>query len=445
MRQDISGYFLRKHTRRLFNGHCDRHSSPHTSITDDIAESHCLPRQYLPVTKKNNKKILAIPVAMLFFVQNFGNAMRHKIKPARIIWSAVFVAASLLLTETQLLSWGLFNLFTDTRYSQVGLDKVDSFDPDQDILYLPLLKGKDIFEASRDLSICRNKSVRKHIYLYLTSKREYLIRAIERSYRYDDMIQEVMKKNSDIPAEVALLPLLESCFDPRAVSSSRAVGLWQFVGNTAKPLGLRNDQWIDERRDIEKSTAAAVRHLRNIRGYFPDWALTLAAYNGGAGYVKRTMDKTGIRDFWKLHEGGFLRDETSEYIPKYIALMVIYKNQRLFGVSDEISVPKKAETELFTLRHPVDLRDVSRFGGVPLQTIRDLNPEINSNLTPPGKKNYQLRIPAEAKKSLNAKADMLYKNRITGIIEHHVKKGETVTAIARHYKKKLHSSSNITR
>ncbi len=375
---------------------------------------------------------------MLFFVQNFRNTMRHKIKPAKIIYSVVIVTASLLWTDTQLLSWGLFNLFTDTRYSQEGLERVDSFDPDRDILYLPPLKSKDIFESSRDLSICRNKAVRKHIYLYLTSKREYLVRAIERSYRYDDMIQDVMKKNSDIPVELALLPLLESCFDPRAVSSSHAVGLWQFVSNTSKPLGLRSDQWVDERRDIEKSTAAAIRHIRNIRGCFPDWALTLAAYNGGAGYVKRTMEKTGIRDFWKLREGGYLRDETSEYIPKYIALMVIYKNQRLFGVSDEIMVPKKNETELYTLRHPIDLRDVSLVAGVPLQTIRDLNPEIISNLTPPGITNYRLRIPAESRKSLDAKTEALYKNRITGVIEHRVKKGETVTTIARHYKKKLH-------
>jgi membrane-bound lytic murein transglycosylase D len=381
----------------------------------------------------------------MFFDQNFGNAMRHRIKPSQIIVGAVIAAASLLCSETQLLSWGLFNLFTDSQYSREGLEKVDSFDPDRDILYLPQLKDKDIFESSRDLSICRNKLVRKHIYLYLTSKREYLIRAIERSYLYDDIIQEVMKKNRDIPAELALLPLLESCFDPRAVSSSRAVGLWQFLENTSKPLGLRSNQWIDERRDIEKSTMAAVRHLRNIRGCFPDWTLTLAAYNGGAGYVKRTMNRTGAGNFWKLREGGFLRDETSEYIPKYIALIVIYKNQRLFGISDEIKVPEKIESELYTLKHPVDLRDISRLAGVPLQTMRDLNPEISSTMTPPAVKNYQLRIPTEARKHLDAKTETLYKSRVTGVIEHRVKKGESVITIARLYKKKLHSSLNITR
>lgn len=369
--------------------------------------------------------------------------MRHKFKPFKTISGIVIIALSLVWTNTRLLSWGLFNLFTDTEYSLEGLEKVSSFDPDKDILYLPPLKDKDIFESSRDLSICRNKAVRKHIYLYLTSKRGYLIRGIERSYRYEDLIKDVMKKNRDIPEELALLPLLESCFDPRAVSVSKAVGLWQFVDNTARPLGLRSDRWVDERRDVEKSTNAAIRHLRNIRGCFPDWALTLAAYNGGAGYVKRTMDKTGVKNFWKLREGGFLREETSEYIPKYIALMVIYKNQRLFGIKDEIKIPERIDSEYYTLQHPVDLRDVSHLAGVPLQTIRDLNPEINSNSTPPGIPKYQLRVPAEAAKKLDAKTDRLYKKKKTGIIAHRVKNGENITTIARLYKKKLHSSSNI--
>jgi membrane-bound lytic murein transglycosylase D len=366
--------------------------------------------------------------------------MGHKFKLIRIACYAIIVTAILLASETRLLSWGLFNLFTDTTYSPEGLERVNSFDPDRDILYLPQIKGKDMFEATRDLSVCRNKAVRKHIYLYLTSKREYLIRAIERSYRYDSMIHEVMLKNKDIPEEVALLPLLESCFDPRAISRSRAVGLWQFVDNTARPLGLRSDRWIDERRDIDKSTAAAVRHLRNIRGCFPDWALTLAAYNGGAGYVRRTMDRTGIRAFWKLRDGGHLRDETSEYIPKYIALMVIYKNQRLFGVKDEIAIPNKIETEYYTLQSPVDLSNVSRIVGVPLQTIRDLNPELNAAMTPPGVKNYQLRIPAEAVERLDAKSETLYKIKPPCVTSNHVKKGKNTVSISRQYKNKQRHS-----
>jgi membrane-bound lytic murein transglycosylase D len=363
--------------------------------------------------------------------------MRHKIYLSRIIICTLFVPVVLICMETRLLSWGLFNLFTDTRYTLEGLLKVEAFDPDRDILYLPPVSEKDIFESTRDLSICRNRAVRKHIYLYLTSKREYLIRAIQASYRYNDVIGEVLKKHSDLPEELSLLPLLESCFNPYAVSSSKAVGLWQFVDNTARPLGLKRDKWIDERRNIEKSTEAALRHLRNMRRIFPRWDLALAAYNGGAGYLKRTMDKAGIKDFWKLRECGQLRDETSEYIPKYIALMVIYKNQRLFGIKDEIAIPEKHDIQNYTLRQPVDLRDVERITGVTVQHIMQLNPELNTTITPPEIKQYKLRLPSDAKKKIEEKPDDLYKIKITGIIRHCVKKGDTLSKIARQYKKKL--------
>jgi membrane-bound lytic murein transglycosylase D len=364
--------------------------------------------------------------------------MRHKIDMSRIIIKIIIIAVTLFFTDNTLLAWGLFNLFTETQFNIEGLHNVESFDSDRDILYLPINKDKDIFESARDLSVCRKKAVRKHIYLYLTSKRNYLIRAIERSYLYEDIMMEVFKKNQDIPEELRLLPLLESCFDPGAVSSSKAVGLWQFVDNTARPLGLERNRWLDERRSITKSTEAALRHFRNIRGCFPDWALTLAAYNGGAGYVRRAMDKNHCKDFWKLSEGGFLREETSEYVPKYIALMLIYNNQRLFGISDEIRIPEKMETGYFALQQPVDLRNVARLSGIPMQKIRELNPELISTMTPPVIKNYKLNMPVEAKKKLEEQSRELYKNKISRIVKHRIKRGETISKIARLYKKKLH-------
>jgi membrane-bound lytic murein transglycosylase D len=370
--------------------------------------------------------------------------MRHKANLRKILLGMVIVAAIIVSTDTQLLSWGLFNLFTDTQFSEEGLEKVRDFDPDRDILYLPAIGNKDIFEASRDLSVYRNRAVRMHVYLYLTSKREYLVRAIRQSYIYEDAIREILKQNGDLPEELGLLPLLESCFNPYAVSSSRAVGLWQFLENTSRPLGLKSDRWVDERRSVEKSTAAAFRHLRSMRSIFPRWDLALAAYNGGAGYVRRTMDGMGVKDYWQLRDRGLIRPETAEYVPKFIALMLIYKNQRLFGVADEVARPEKTETAYVTLERPVDLKDVERLSGVPVRTIRGLNPELNSTLTPPAAKNYRLNLPAEAKKKLEGRERELYRNSITGVIEHRVRKGETITKIARMYKKKLIAFSGLT-
>ena len=362
----------------------------------------------------------------------------------KIITGGLILFFALLGANKELLSWSLFNLFTDTQFSQEGLEKAEQFNPDTDILYLPGLKDKDIFQAVNDLSICRKKSIRRYLYQYLTGGREYLIRSIERSYLYSDEINEVFKNNADVPEELALLPLLESSFDPHAVSASRAVGLWQFVDNTARPLGLKNNRWLDERRHIEKSTEAALKHLRTMRRLFPSWELALAAYNGGAGYVKRAMDKTGVKDFWTLAENGHLREETSEYIPRYIALLLIYKNQRLFGIRDEIKIPERKKTDYFALESAVDLRDVSKTSGIPLQTIKELNPELNYTITPPSRKGYRLRIPIEAKKRLRENKKALYKNKIAGMREHRVKKGETITKICLAYKKKLISLSGST-
>jgi len=356
----------------------------------------------------------------------------------------MIVAAIIIGTDTQLLSWSLFDLFSDTKFTGEGLERVMTFDPERDILYLPAIEGKDIFEASRDMSVYRNRAVRMHVYLYLTSKREYMLNAIRRSYRYEDTIREALGKNRDLPEELGLLPLLESCFNPYAVSSSRAVGLWQFLENTSRPLGLKCDRWIDERRSVEKSTAAALRHLRTMRSIFPRWDLALAAYNGGAGYMKRTMDATGVRDYWQLREKGLLRPETAEYVPKFIALMLIYRNQKLFGVADEIARPEKTAASYLTLERPVDLKDIERLTGVPVRAIMELNPELNSALTPPTMKEYRLLLPAEALKKLEGKEKELYRCTITGVIQHRVRKGDTISGIARMYKKKLNSFLILT-
>ncbi len=335
-----------------------------------------------------------------------------------------------------LFSWGLFNLFSDVEYSQEGLDRVMEFDPDNDILFLPPVKGKGMFEAINDLSITRKKEVRKYIYIYLTSGREYVKRSIEKSYLYMDIIDEIFEENSDMPKELALLPLLESGFNPYAVSKSHAVGLWQFMSNTSAPLGLRNNRWVDERRDIEKSTEAAITHLRNLHKRFGSWGLALAAYNGGGGHVSRAVARTSANDIWELKKTGLLRQETYEYVPRYIALVLIYKNQRLYGIKDEISIPEQEKTVNVVFKQPVNIKDVSTLTGVPIKTLKELNPELVHNMTPPSNRKYTLRVPEKAKESVDENISRLYRNKITRIVPYRVQPGDSVSAIARKYKKK---------
>jgi len=357
-------------------------------------------------------------------------------KKSKYLIITVVIVLAVTSYNKNLFSWGLFNLFTDIEYSNSGLKKTEAFDPDRDILYLPLIENKNLFESVNDLSICRRKDVRKYIYIYLTKGRKYLIKAIEKSCLYQDIIDEIFAQNPDIPKDLSLLPLLESGFNPNAVSRSKAVGLWQFMKNTSRPLGLKGDKWIDERRDIEKSTKAAIRHLRNLYRNLNSWELALAAYNGGGGHVARSIKKSGFNDLWELRKSGHLRTETNEYVPRFAALLLIYKNQRLFDIKDELITGEKPETENFILKYPVNLKQVSTLAKIPLKTIKIFNPELRKSMTPPYYREYPLRIPTEAKERLALAANKLYKYRFRKTIKHRVKKGECLSKIAGKYKKK---------
>lgn len=300
-------------------------------------------------------------------------------------------------------SWGMFQLFNEAEYSKHHHEKIKNFNPDEDTLYLPGMEDKEFFESVNDFSIMRKKGVREFVYLYLTTGREYTIRSIERSGSYIDVINGIIKNNPDIPAEIALLPLLESGFDPMAVSRSNAVGLWQFMEKTSAYIGLRTDNMVDERRNVEKSTEAAIRHLRHLYKKFGTWELALAAYNGGEGQVGRAIERAGTENIWELIKSGTLSKETSEYIPRYTALMLIYKNQRLFRIEKEIELDIARVVNELCLKDPRSLKELSLHYGTGPDVIKKLNPELKTDTTPPSESCYLLKIPSEQSPSLLAK------------------------------------------
>lgn len=347
----------------------------------------------------------------------------------------ILLASAAILVGFQAKSscWSLLQLFRDASFSEEGLRKAEEYDPERDLLVLPSLENKTFFESIDDLSICRRKEVRRYLYVYLTQGREYLKTGIRRSGQYLDIVEEVFRENKDIPEEIALLPLLESGFSPYAVSRSRAMGLWQFLPATSGYLGLKINGWVDERRDLEKSTVAAIRHLRNLYGIFRNWELALAAYNGGAGSVKRAMIKTGAKDFWSLAETGALRKETAEYVARYAALLVLYENQELFGIRGEVEHAMPMEMESVVLDYPVPMRDLARVSGLPVETLRKYNPELCRDLTPPMQK-YSLKVPPEARKKIEKNKEKLYLYKFTFLKRHVVRKGECLAKIARLYR-----------
>jgi membrane-bound lytic murein transglycosylase D len=200
-----------------------------------------------------------------------------------------------------------------------------------------------------------------------------------------------------MPEDLVYLSMIESGFNPNARSRVNAVGLWQFMAPTARGYGLRVDDYVDERRDPEKSTDAALRYLRDLHEQLGSWYLAAAAYNGGDGRVSRALAaETGRRkgeseeDFWRIRHR--LPRETREYVPLMLAAALVGKQPEKYGLGEvERWMPLRADT--VSVPGGTELGTVARAAGVDEHEVTRLNPHLVRKMTPPGKKAFSVRIP----------------------------------------------------
>jgi membrane-bound lytic murein transglycosylase D len=289
----------------------------------------------------------------------------------------------------------------------------------------------DVVIGIRNLSILEKKEVRDALFRYLTTNREFALRGLERYKRYSTEIVGVLKQYPDIPPEIIFLPLLESGFSPFAVSRMKAVGVWQIIAPTAHELGLRMTPFVDERRNVARSTDAAIRHLRNLNGTFKSWNLSLAAYNCGSSRVIRGMKRKKTRDFWILSSTHALRRETVNYLPHYAALALIGSRPDIFHINPgEADI---AAAERYLLKYPVKIDDLANLLRIDAQAIYDLNPELTSPITPINPDGYSIVLPEGAGEIISRNEDTLYTVKYSRIIMHIVRRGESLRKIARQY------------
>ncbi|MFH2056183.1 MAG: LysM peptidoglycan-binding domain-containing protein, partial [bacterium] len=233
-----------------------------------------------------------------------------------------------------------------------------------------------------------------------------------------------------VPHDLVYLPLIESGFKTSAYSWAHAVGPWQFISSTGRLYGLHRDWWFDDRRDFEKSTRAAARHLRDLYNQFDDWYLALAAYNAGAGRVSGAIKSLKTKDYWKLDKK--LKRETRDYVPLYLAAMIIAKNPEKYGFTDEKEAP--LEYVEVTIDKCLDLRDVARELGSTYDYLKALNPSLLRKFTPPSKNRWTLRIPQNAEEDFWAAYEKLQSPQNSTWVRHKVERGETLSSIAKDYR-----------
>ena len=254
-------------------------------------------------------------------------------------------------------------------------------------------------------------------------------------------IEEILVRH-ELPADLSYLCLVESGANPHAVSCSGATGYWQFIPDTARRYGLQINKYVDERKNLEKSTYAAAQYLKNLYAIFGDWYLAIAAYNAGEGTVTRLMKSHGIDSFWDIDRSMPIKTETIEYVPKYMATLIIAKNREAFGLpssgnppsgvprtidaggylDDIVRADDSAPSIRYTIRKGDTLYSLARRHSTTVQAIARANRMSERDGLRTGK---TIVIPA----GKGGKAKGLDQQEEV----HRVVKGETVRSISRKY------------
>lgn len=287
---------------------------------------------------------------------------------------------------------------------------------------------------SMTVPLARNRLVEQTLQYLLKAPDRHLYHWISRSATYFPMIERILKEEG-VPDELKYLAMIESGLNPRARSRASAVGMWQFMSATGRAYDLKIDHWVDERRDPEKATRAAARHLRDLYAEFGNWHFVLAAYNSGAGRVRRAMKKAGVtssRDasIWDLYK--YLPRETRNYIPMYMATVMVVSDPSAFGLHSVRPGPRYAY-DVVSVEGMTDLRAVARMAGTDVETVRALNPELLQWATPPAYAAYRIRLPLSSADTFTRAYAALPPAQKQGFSAHTVRRGETLGKIARRY------------
>ncbi len=287
-------------------------------------------------------------------------------------------------------------------------------------------------EITYDVPVVVNDKVEFFIKYFQTRGRKYFEKWLARSAMYLPMLKDIFGQNG-LPEDLTYLALIESGFNPNARSRARAVGMWQFMKWTGKKYGLKADLWVDERKDPEKATRAAAKYLKDLYGIFNSWHLAAASYNAGEGRILRAVKKHKTDDFWIVaKQKKTLKRETRDYIPKYIAAMIIAKEPAKYGFTD-IEYQPRISYDKIVIPGATDLRVIANACECPVEDIKELNPELLKWFTPPNYPEYEIKLPKEKVGIFQANFAAIPPQERLNFLVYTVKKGETLSLIAKKY------------
>ena len=311
------------------------------------------------------------------------------------------------------------------------------------------LTGSDLSDNESDIEALpqdMNGRVSLWIEYFQGRGRERMQTYLERSSRYLPKMKEILKSHG-LPEDLVYIALIESGFSSKATSRARAVGFWQFVRATGRHYGLKQNYYVDERRDFVFSTEAAAKYLKALYNLFGSWYLAIASYNVGENRVKRLVMKHYTRNFWDLAQRGRLPKETINYVPKFLAARLIAKHPERYGFDDVVYRPPLSYSEFSTGGRSLSLRKLADRVQVSYSILEDLNPSYKRGVVPNGGKGI-IRVPKFVKKETlmsGLKGSLVDVRKVAGssLRTHRVRPGDTLSHIAQRYGTSIRSIREV--
>lgn len=282
------------------------------------------------------------------------------------------------------------------------------------------------------ISMTDNRLVQQSIAYLQREPEKHFVQWQKRAGTYFPMIEHVLEEEG-VPEELKYLAMIESGLNPQARSWASAVGMWQFMSHTGRGYGLRVNAWVDERRDPEKATRAAARHLRDLHNRFDDWHLALAAYNCGTGCVSRALRRSGAQDasYWDVYY--HLPRETRGYVPMFIAAALVSSNPDAYEMPAVESDPAFAYDYVAVQGSMLSLAEIAELAGTSTSMLRALNPELRRHTLPPSEGHYFLRLPLGSYQEFATQYAQLPDEKKRPATTYTVRSGDTLGELAQQY------------
>ncbi len=280
----------------------------------------------------------------------------------------------------------------NAQYTSISADKT-----------IPLYTDEDIRMRLRGIASCviprYTDIVKSYVRTYTIKHRDKTEQMLGKTVMYFPIFQKYAKEYG-LPDALKYLSVTESALDPIAISSAKAVGLWQFMKLTGKEYGLRIDDVVDERRDPHRSTDAAMRYLQRQYKRFGNWPLAIAAYNSGGGNVSRAVRRGRSKNFWKIRK--YLPRETRNYVPAYIAAAYLLQNYDQHNLNPIYPEMDLQLTDVTKVYDALDFNQISALTGLSITTIRALNPSYKRDYIPGNTKGQYLILPKRVMNDFNS-------------------------------------------